>query len=67
MLISLLIVTESIKMPKGQPSGKRINWDENTKGKLCVAILEVSNIESINWPAVVEHSGIDGLTTVAAQ
>jgi hypothetical protein len=59
--------TDFTKMPKGQPSGKRVNWDDVARGKLSIAILEACNIETIPWTVVVERSGIDGLTAVAAQ
>lgn len=54
-------------MPKGQPSGARVNWDEANKAKLFMAILECSKIDNIPWDEVVKKIGIEGVSNNACQ
>jgi hypothetical protein len=53
-------------MPKGQPSGVRVNWDEAKDKRLFFAILMESPPTGLNWAKVAERTGL-GVTADACK
>ncbi len=45
-------------MPKGQPAGIRIIWDEAKDKRLFFAILMESPPTGLNWAKVAERTGL---------
>jgi hypothetical protein len=45
-------------MPKGQPSGVRITWDEAKDKRLLFAIMMESLPSNINWAKVAKRTGM---------
>lgn len=53
-------------MPRGQPNGDRVNWDDSTEKHLLLVILANSNTAGLNWAAIASQFG-GTLTASAAQ
>jgi hypothetical protein len=53
-------------MPKGQPSGTRVNWDEAKDKRLLFAVLMEAPPSGVNWGKVAERTGL-GVTPDACR
>jgi hypothetical protein len=53
-------------MPKGQPSGDRIIWDDTNEKHLLLCILAEANPQKLDWSKIAERFG-KKLTSSAAR
>jgi hypothetical protein len=53
-------------MPKGQPSGERIVWDDTNEKHLLLCILADANPTKLDWARIAERFG-KNLTSGAAR
>lgn len=53
-------------MPRGEPNGARVNWDDATEKHLLLVILANSNTTGLDWSAIADQFG-GSLTSSAAR